>query len=280
MKVRRSGTARLTPYSLAVSLADVPERLKYLLPRKWETVGNIAILKLRDELRPYDEQVGSAYARALGAVSVFAVEGLISGEYRRPSLRLIYGRSGETVHHENGVDYVIDVATVMFSSANHDERIRMAALACDGETIVDMFAGIGHLSMPIAVHSAPARIIASEASYETYRYLLRTIDANGVRDVYDAVNIDNRLLEVKGADRVIMGYLMNTREWLDAAIGMCRKGATIHLHEAVRRNAINEWKESILSDYGMGRVAIRSVRRVKGYSALLDHMVADLTYNG
>ena len=271
------GVARSTPYTKAVSIANVPPELKKLLPGKWEMIGKVVILKLRKELEPFDDQVGEAYAEALGADSVFAVDGMISGTYRRPALHRIYGHNGETVHHENGVNYVIDVSTVMFSSSNHDERIRMAGLDCDGETIVDMFAGIGHLSMPIAVHSAPAKIVASEASEATYRYLLKTIEANGVQDVYDALNIDNRLLDVKGADRVIMGYLMNTGEWLGHAISMCRKGATIHMHEAVRRNALSEWKETLTAHYGGGRVTISSVRKVKGYSALFDHMVADLT---
>ena len=265
-----------TPYGLAVSLAKVPAGLKGMLPGKWEMVGDVAILKLKKELEPYSHEVGMAYSKALGARSVFAVDGRISGEYRKPSLHLIFGTSGETVHHENGVDYVIDVSSVMFSSANHDERMRMAGLDCNGETIVDMFAGIGHLSMPIAVHSRPARIVAAEASDVTFRYLLRTIEANRAGEIFDAKNIDNRLLETRGADRVIMGYLMNTGEWLDAAIQMCRKGAVIHMHEAVGRNSINGWKESIVSDYGRGRVSVTSVRRVKGYSALLDHMVADL----
>lgn len=261
----------------AVSLAAVPDALKNLLPKKWEMIGDVAILKLRSALEPYGREVGEAYSRALGAKSVYAVDGRISGRYREPSLRLIFGPGGETVHHENGVNYVIDVSKIMFSSANHDERMRMAGLGCSGETIVDMFAGIGHLSMPIAVHGNPSAIVASEASSTTYGYLLRTIEANGVTDIFDAKNIDNRLLDVRGADRVIMGYLMNTRESLSAAIRMCRRGATIHMHEAVRRGLEGEWQKSLMSEYGKGIVAISSVRRVKGYSALLDHMVADLT---
>lgn len=268
-----------TPFDTIYSECSVPETLKPLLPRKWEMIGTDAILKLRDELYAYEEEIGEIYSKVLGAKSVYAVTGRIQGTYRKPSLKLIYGRGGETVHSENGVRFVLDAAKVMFSSANHDERMRMAGLDCAGETIVDMFAGIGHLSMPIAVHSSPRRILAAEADSDTFGFLLKTIRANSVEDVYEPVNADNRQIDERDADRVIMGYLENTEEWLPHAIAMCRSGATIHLHSAVPRRGSADWGRHLQERWGSHRgrkLIVRQVRRVKGYSALLDHMVADI----
>lgn len=270
---------RPTPRDIAVRSLKLPEELKKFLPARWEMIGSVAVLKLRDELESYSYEIGEAYAGALKAQSVYAVRGLISGPFRKPSLELIYGEDGETVHNENGVRYVLDVSKVMFSSANHDERMRMANLDCTGETIVDMFAGIGHLSMPVAVHSSPAMIIAAEADADTFTYLLRTIEANDAGEIFRAENTDNRLLHVEEADRIIMGYLENTLAWLPKALSMCRIGGAIHLHQAVRRGHVSEWRSEIEEGRGMGvgkSVAVENIRRVKGYSALLDHMAADL----
>jgi tRNA wybutosine-synthesizing protein 2 len=270
---------RPTPREIAARFLELPEELEKLLPSKWEMLGSAVILKLRKELENYKTEIGKAYARALGARSLYAVTGQISGPYRKPSLELIYGEEGPTVHSENGVRYVLDVSKVMFSSANHDERMRMANLDCRNETVVDMFAGIGHLSMPIAVHSSPSRIIAAEADADTFEFLLKTIEANNVGEIFQAWNTDNSRLEVTGADRIIMGYLENTTEWLPKALSMCRTGAVIHLHQAVRRGRVNEWRNGIDRRWGAagdGSIAVENVRRVKSYSALLDHMVADL----
>lgn len=264
------------PYSVAVMAAGLDQNLSELLPRKWEMIGRSLILKLHPLLADHAPEISRAYASALKAESVYIVGGRIRGEYRKPELRLVYGRGGETVHRENGVDYVLDVSKVMFSSSNHDERILMSALDCAGETIVDMFAGIGHLSMPIAVHSLPARIIASEADPETFMFLKKTIEANGVSSIYEAVNADNRELDVAGCDRIIMGYLEGTRDYLQKALSMSRKGTVIHFHEEVRHGMESEWRRLIVEKRCSGRVRAMSMRKVKGYSALSDHMALDL----
>lgn len=246
------------------------------LPHRWERIGASLIVKLPEELKTHD--VGRAYAEAAGAKSVYAVDGRISGIYRKPSMRLLYGPGGETVHHENGVNYVLDVAQVMFSSANHDERMRMSSVGQRGEVVADMFAGIGHLSMPIAVHCSPSKVYAAEPDAVTYSYLLKTVAANSVQHIYQCFQGPNELLRLSECDRVILGYLHGTREWLDRAISMCRIGGVIHLHEIVERGKELEWAGRIQSEYPSVRPIL--CRRVKGYSATHTHMVLDLEVTG
>jgi tRNA wybutosine-synthesizing protein 2 len=264
------------PFELIRFSADIPPQLKGMLPRKWELLGKSALIKLDPTLLDYVNEIGRAYAKVLKVENVYMVEGRIGGRYRKPAVRLIYGTGGETVHHENGVDYVIDAGNVMFSSANHDERIRMSTIDCTGEVVVDMFAGIGHLSMPLAVHSFPAKVIAAEADPTTFSYLLRTVEANGVGQNYSPVNIDNMLLDVEECDRIVMGYLDGTRNWLGKALSMSRRGTIIHFHEEVRRGFAEDWRELVMRKYCAGRVRAVAMRRVKGYSALSDHMALDL----
>ncbi|WP_341537002.1 hypothetical protein [Methanosarcina barkeri] len=44
----------------------------------------------------------------------------------------------------------------MYSKGNLEERKRMSKLG-EGEIVVDMFAGIGYFSIPMAVHSRPKK---------------------------------------------------------------------------------------------------------------------------
>ncbi len=271
-----SGRYSGNPLQLAAMEADIDENLKQFLPVKWEMIGRSLLFKLDARLLDHAEEIGRAYAAVLHAISVYVVEGRIEGRYRKPAVRLVYGKGGETVHSENGVSFVLDVSRVMFSSANHDERMRMSTVDCSGEVVVDMFAGIGHLSMPMAVHGSPRKIIAAEADRETHGYLQRTIAANNVSPVYTALNIENAELDVNDCDRIIMGYLDGTRMSLSKALSMSRRGTIIHFHEEVRRGMQEQWMKLILEKYCSGRVKTLSVRRVKGYSALSDHMAMDL----
>jgi tRNA wybutosine-synthesizing protein 3 len=59
------------------------------------------------------------------------------------------GDNGWVRHREAGVTYVLDVTRCMFSSGNTSERARMGRLNCSGETIVDLFAGIGYFTIPL-----------------------------------------------------------------------------------------------------------------------------------
>jgi tRNA wybutosine-synthesizing protein 2 len=91
------------------------------------------------------------YASVLGVGAVLSEEGPVTGVERRPSVRLIWGEGTETVHREHGVEYAFDTARQMFSKGNVHERLRMGRTVRDGETVVDMFAGIGYFTLPMAV---------------------------------------------------------------------------------------------------------------------------------
>ena len=61
--------------------------------------------------------------------------------YRTPLTNLVFGDNGWVTHTDNGVQYVFDVTKCMFSQGNITEKMRMAQLQCNGEVIVDLFAG-------------------------------------------------------------------------------------------------------------------------------------------
>jgi tRNA G37 N-methylase Trm5 len=44
---------------------------------------------------------------------------------------------------ENGIDQSFDLTKVMFCTGNVTEKLRVAAFNCTGETVVDLYAGIG-----------------------------------------------------------------------------------------------------------------------------------------
>ncbi|MCE7697581.1 MAG: hypothetical protein K8E24_001585 [Methanobacterium paludis] len=75
--------------------------------------------------------------------------GRINGLKREPEVKVLLGDGTETVHKENHCLFKMDVAKVMWSKGNTGERKRMSTISEDGETIVDMFAGIGYFSIPM-----------------------------------------------------------------------------------------------------------------------------------
>ncbi|MFY9605678.1 MAG: class I SAM-dependent methyltransferase family protein, partial [Thermoplasmata archaeon] len=199
---------REDPIDAIRRLVSIPEDLKHLLPSKWEMFGNLAVIRLAPQLDEYESEIAEAYAVVLGLKAVLRDVGGIKGEYRQPVIRTLLGEDTVATHLENGIRYRFDATKIMFSSGNIEERLRMADLKCDGETIVDMFAGIGYFSIPLAVYQKPTKIIACELNPVAFQYLEENVALNQVSRIVKPVLGDNRDLPGEGiADRVVMGYV-------------------------------------------------------------------------
>lgn len=258
------------------ALSGYPE-IADIVPDHWEFVGDIVIIKMDPRCRPYGKLIGRTYAEILGAKTVCADVRGVSGEFRHPSMELLYGNDTESVRLENGIRYGFDVTKVMYASGNTEERMRMRNLDCTGETVVDMFAGIGYFTLPLAKFSGARRVFACEKNPESYQFLIRNIRDNGVSDVVIPILADNRdLLGRAFADRILMGYVQTTADFLQAALRMIKPGGTIHYHDTFYVSEYRERVESIFSRYCGDGYEILGIREVKSFAPSVSHYVADI----
>ncbi|AEC52349.1 met-10+ protein [Pyrococcus sp. NA2] len=257
---------------------ELPGNLVDLLPKRWVKIGDVLLLPIRPELEPYKYRIAEVYAKVIGAKAVLK-KGHIYGETRKPNYELLYGNDTITIHVENGIRYKLDVARIMFSPANVKERVRMASVAKPGELVVDMFAGIGHLSLPIAVYGK-AKVIAIEKDPYTFKFLVENIHLNKVEDRMSAYNMDNREFPGENiADRVLMGYVVKTHEFIPKALSIAKDEAIIHYHNTVPERLMPkepfETFKRIAHEHGYEVEKINEIR-IKRYAPGVWHVVLDL----
>lgn len=266
------------PYDLILDEVKVPDGARTVLPRRWEMLGDVLILRLPDAIAPHFPEVARAYARVLGARTVLRERAHIDGVFRTPDMEFLLGDDAETVHLENGILYKLDASQLMFSSGNIDEKLRMAALDCRGETVVDMFAGIGYFTLPIAVHAGASRVIACEINPLAFRYLGENVALNHLEGVVEPVLGDNRDLPGEGiADRVVMGYVRTTADHLRDAFRLVRRGGVIHYQDTFPLEVFPRRAWDSLSAAAGGRgFEVVLTREVKSYSPGVSHMVLDI----
>ena len=72
-------------------------------------------------------------------------------EFRSPKTDLLRGKETWVSRRENGITYHFDITRSMFSVGNISEKLRVAKFNCQGETVVDLFAGIGYWVLPFLV---------------------------------------------------------------------------------------------------------------------------------
>lgn len=236
---------------------------------KGKVIGDILVLK-KDVENPY---------RLLEIPGVNRVVklGHINGLKREPEVEVLVGDGTETIHKENHCLFKMDVAKVMWSKGNTGERKRMANIVQDGEVVVHMFAGIGYFSIPMAVHSKPAKIYSIEINPVAYGYLCENINLNKVKNVVEPLLGDCRELAPRGvADRVLMGYIGNTHEYLPAAMEVLKDGGVVHYHESVPdKIKFIRPVERIKEAAGERGVEILNKRIIKPYSPGVYHVVVD-----
>lgn len=205
--------------------------------------------------------------------------GRIKGLKREPEVDVLLGEGTETIHRENYCLFKLDVSKIMWSKGNTTERKRMAELVKEGETVVDLFAGIGYFSIPMAVHSKAEKIYSVEINPTAYNYLCQNIILNNVTGKIEPLFGNCRDLAPIGvADRVLMGYIGNTHHYLDVALEALKdEGGVIHYHESVPDKIksirpINRVKKAAGDDF---EVNILKERIIKKYSPGVYHVVVD-----
>jgi len=266
-----------SPYDEIVREAVIPDHLKDRLPNKWELLGDVLLVRIPNELVPFKFEIAEIYAKILHARTVCQETSGITGVHRTPHVEVIFGGGTETVHRENGILYKLDVAKVMFSSGNMDEKRRMASLDCRGETIADMFAGIGYFSLPLALHAKAKRVVSCEINPVAYGYLVENTQLNHVQDIIQPYLGDNRTLPGgHWADRVLMGYVGITEQFLPKAFDLVKDGGVVHYHEIC---PIDEFPErplrQITESAGEMKIEILRKGEVKSYAPAISHYVID-----
>jgi tRNA wybutosine-synthesizing protein 2 len=252
------------------------------LPEKWEKIGDVLIFRLPSELLNYKTEIGKTYSDILNSKTVLNEIGTVSGIFRKPKVEIIYGSSDTiTVHKENGIRFKLDPIKIMFSSGNMDERIRMANISNENETVVDLFAGIGYFTIPIGVHSKPEKIFAVEINPVSFDFLKQNIVLNDVTNNIVPLYGDNREIAPENtADRVIVGYLEKTHDYLPIAIKCLKnKSGFIHFHTLCSKEINPEKNLKMIKTIGdKQNVKTKLLKQVhvKSYAPGVDHFVFDL----
>lgn len=248
------------------------------LPHSWQIIGQVALVHIPAILQPKKRLIGEALMELYPRCRTVVETKRISGEYREPVIEVIAGDGTETIHKENYVLFKLDVARVMFSKGNFYERRRMSTVG-KGENVVDMFAGIGYFTLPMAVHAKPERITAIEINPVSYGYLLENIRLNHVEDIVVPVLGDCREHTPAGtADRVIMGYVGTTNEFLPWGIRALKPGGILHYHETTPEKLMYGRPIRYITNEAARQnrtVEILNTLKVKKYSPGVWHIVVD-----
>ncbi len=204
----------------------------------FDQIGDIIIVRIPDSLLPKKKLIGETLLNEVKIIkSVFYQASPVEGDFRTRNLEILAGEDKtETEYKEFGCKFVVDVANAFFSPRLSTERERIANLIQDGETMVNMFAGVGMFSIMAAkkkkctVYSIDINPVASklcEKNIQQNKLAGKVISING-----ETSKIVDEELQDK-ADRTLMLLPERSDEFLDSAIKTTKNGGIIHYYSHI-----------------------------------------------
>lgn len=262
-------------------LVHVPERLRPSLPTSFDVIGDIAVLKIPEELLPHRTEIAEAILAWNSKIKVVAQDHGVAGELRVRKLDILAGEDRTTtVHVEYGLRYRADVARAYFSPRLATERLRIAERVRPGEIVADPFAGVGPYAILIAKRRQPKRVHASDANPAAMDLLRQNVAANRA-EVVEVREGDARaiLRTIAPVDRVILDLPHTAMDFLLDAVKALGPRGTAHLYaildDAEREERARQIRLAIEQEGR--RVESIGLHVVRAYSPTQHHVAFDVT---
>jgi len=256
----------------------IPSAVIGYLPSRYPVIGNALLLRLHKALVPYGKKIGSVLIGLMPNISsVWAISGT-ERVIRRPIVVHLAGDPNPiVVHKELNTIFRLDISKITFSPGNSGERKKLLSIIDDGDVVLDMFACVGNLSLPIATNKDPRAVVCVELNPYAYRFLLENIAENRVQHIVIPLLKNNLMLKMKEkADHVLLGYLPEpSTEQLAIAVRSVKDGGLVHIHMLSKRG--REMDKCIEKVHTIARFRARveqfSWEFVKSYSPTANHIV-------
>ena len=218
----------------------------------FDQIGEIIIVRIPDSLLSKKKMIGETLLENVHpAKSVFYQATPVEGDFRTRNLEILAGRdSTETEYKEFGCRFKVDVEKAFFSPRLSTERDRIAQMVQDGETMINMFGGVGMFSVIAAkkkkctVYNIDLNPYAAKLCEENIK--LNKLAGKVISIHGDASQVVKEQLLDKG-DRTLMLLPERSDEFLDSAISATKSGGIIHYyshqHADKRQDAVEVSKQ-------------------------------------
>ncbi|MCF7872523.1 tRNA (guanine-N1)-methyltransferase [Candidatus Woesearchaeota archaeon] len=203
-----------------------------------DTIGNIAILEIDEDLRDKEEIIAKALLESNKQIkTVLRKDGCHEGDFRVQKMKFLAGLdTRETVTVENRVRLKLNVETVYYSPRLSTERKRIYEQIKPGETILVMFSGCAPFPCVISKNTEAKEIIGIEINPAGHDYGVENLKINKLDNV---VLINDDVKDIVPLfvdrnvrfDRIVMPAPHNANDFLGEAMSIAKKSTIVHFYD-------------------------------------------------
>ncbi len=216
----------------------LPEKFRPLLPRAFDVVGEIVLIRLPDEIVPFRSEVGRALLETVPGARLVGWDHGVHGLERRRTLERIAGDgTWRTVHRENGLAFEVDVEAAYFSPRLAREHAHVADQVGPRERVFDLCCGVGPFALTIASRRRGREIVAVDVNPRAIELVRGNLARLGLEGRVRPVEADiARFLPSAGrADRIIFNLPHEGIKYLPLGLAAVEPGGVLHYYEVTER---------------------------------------------
>lgn len=174
----------------------------------YDVIGNIAILKFKDESKKQKKKLAlNLLKNQKNIKTVLEKIEKIKGRLRTYKTRYLAGiKTKETIHKESGCRFKLDVEKCYFSPRLSNERLEIASKINKKDNVLVLFAGVAPFSIVIAKISG-AKVISVELNRKASKYAEENVRLNKLVGKVEIIQGDVKKIVRKGG-LVVKGKLI------------------------------------------------------------------------
>ena len=222
--------------------------LKFLR-KSMDTVGNIAILEISDELVKKEKLIAREVLRINKNIKTVLRKGKHEGVFRIQKLKHLAGeKTKETVYKENNVLLKLDVERVYFSPRLSSERKRIMEMIKKPEDVLVMFSGCGPYVCVIAKNTPAKSVYGVEINPVAHNYAIQNLLLNKLSNAFVFLgDVKTVVPKLKMRfDRIIMPLPKSADDYLEVAFSVSKKSTMIHFYDFQQEGEFEKSTEKII----------------------------------
>ena len=269
-----------------VELLNLPNHIIDKLPRSYDVIGDVILVKIPDEIIDYKTKIGKALLEANKNIRSVFLSYSVSGEFRTRKIEKIAGdKNTKTMHVEYGVRFELDIEKTYFSPRLANERRRISNQINEGEIVVDMFTGVAPFPIIIAKYSNPKIIYGIDINKDSIKFARENVRANKLLDKIEIVNSDAKdikkifLRKKIKADRIIMNLPFSSYLFFENALDIAKKHCIIHYYDILADEEIQKRLDSLnnISLNKNFKLVNLNINKIKTYAPRVFYIGIDIT---
>jgi tRNA (guanine37-N1)-methyltransferase len=253
------------------------------LPRSYDVVGDVVLVRIPHELLERSGEIGRALLAFVPGARVVGRDEGVHGTARRRHLVPIAGGGGfRTRHRENGLDLEVDLERAYFSPRLGREHARVAELVRPDERVWDLCCGVGPFSLTIARDGRAREIVAVDSNPDAIELLASNLARLHPRRPVRAVvaDVGDFVASFGVADRVILNLPHEGIKYLTSVGKSVAPAGVLHYYEVTERSVSDRRPEELLRELGSGDWHLSERHVVHPYSPRSDLVAYALSRAG